>query len=159
MAEEAVGVGQDLRVGRRRVWLIGSLVALLALAATFIQTAPADAASHVGIGEPRIVATEASPSGSSATLRRPRTLRQERQAGSYLPVQHRSAPRIKKTVIAHLSKGTNNYGYWTGTADLLDQEARGWRIGKVRVLGSHVPAAAEQDHRQEHRGRAHRLQP
>ena len=64
----------------------------------------------------------------------PRTLRQERQAGSYLPVPT-SRTKIKKTVIAHRSTGTNNYGYWTGTADFSGQEAGAWRIGKVRVLG------------------------
>jgi hypothetical protein len=136
MAEEAVGVGQDLRVARRRVWLIGSLIALLTLVATFIQTAPADAASHVGIGEPRIIATEASLSGSSATLGvRVRSAKNIKQVRIYL---FSTDPlREKKTVIARLSEGINNYGYWTGTASFSNLENRGWRIGKVRVLGSH----------------------
>ena len=135
MTEEAVGVGQDLRVARRRVWLIGSLIALLTLVATFIQTAPADAASHVGIGEPRIIATEANLSGSSATLGvRVRSAKNVKQVRIYLFTTSRI--KIKKTVIARLSTGTNNYGYWTGTADFSDQEAGAWRIGKVRVLGS-----------------------
>ena len=135
MAEEAVGDQQDLRVGRRRLWMVGSLVALLALAATFVQTAPADAATHVGIGEPRIISTKASPSGSSATLGvRVRSAKNVKQVRIYLFTTSRS--QMKKTVIAHLSKGTNNYGYWTGTATFSDQENRSWRIGKVRVLGS-----------------------
>ena len=85
MAEEAVGDQQGLRVGRRRLWMVGSLVALLALAATFIQAAPADAATHVGIGEPRIISTEASPSGSSATLGvRVRSAKNVKQVRIYL---------------------------------------------------------------------------
>ena len=64
MSEQAVGDQQDLGVGRRRLWMVGSLVALLALAATLIQAAPADAATHVGIGEPRIISTTASPTSS-----------------------------------------------------------------------------------------------
>ena len=135
MAEEAVGEKQDLRVGRRRLWMVGSLVALLALAATYLQTAPADAATRVGIGEPRIIATEASTSGSSATLGvRVRSAKNVKQVRIYL--FSTSPSHEKKTVIAHLSEGTNNYGYWTGTATFSDQENRNWRIEKVRVLGS-----------------------
>jgi len=135
MAVEAVGDKQGLRVGRRRLWTVGLLVALLALAATFIQTAPADAATHVGIGEPRVISTEASPSGSRATLGvRVRSAKNVKQVRIYLfstdPLNE------KKTVIGRLSEGTNNYGYWTGTATFSDQENRNWRIGKVRVLGS-----------------------
>ena len=136
MAEQAVGDQQDLRVGRRRLWLVGSLVALLALVATFIQAAPADAASHVGIGEPRIIATTASPTSSSATLRvRVRSTKNVKQVRIYLfstdPLKE------KRTVIGHLSSGTNNDGSWTGTTNFSNQEGRSWRIGKVRVLGSH----------------------
>ena len=85
MAEQAVGDQQDLGVGRRRLWMVGSLVALLALAATFIQAAPADAATHVGIGEPRIISTTASPTSSSATLRvRVRSAKNVKQVRIYL---------------------------------------------------------------------------
>jgi len=135
MAEVAVGEKQDLRVGRRRLWMVGSLIALLALAATYLQTAPADAATRVGIGEPRIIATEASTSGSSATLGvRVRSVKNVKQVRIYL--FSTSPSHEKKTVIARLAEGTNNYGYWTGTATFSDQENRNWRIGKVRVLGS-----------------------
>ena len=131
----AVGDKQDRRVGRRRLWMVGSLVALLALAATFIQTAPADAATHVGIGEPRIISTEASPSGSSATLGvRVRSAKNVKQVRIYL--FSTDLLNVKRTVIGHLSNGTNNYGYWTGTTTFSNQEGRNWRIGKVRVLGS-----------------------
>ena len=135
MAEEAVVERLDLRVGRRRLWLIGSLVALLALTATVIQTAPADAATRVGIGEPRIISIEASPSGSQAKLGvRVRSAKNVKQVRIYL---FSTDPlREKKTVIGHLSKGTNNDGYWTGTATFSNSENRNWRIGKVRVLGS-----------------------
>ncbi len=136
MAEEAAVDQQDLRAGRRRLWMVGSLVALLALAATFIQAAPADAASPVGIGEPRIISTTASLSGSSATLRvRVRSAKNVKQVRIYLfstdPLKE------KRRVVGHLSSGTNNDGSWTGTANFSGQELRGWRIGKVRVLGSH----------------------
>ena len=98
--------------------MVGSLVALLALAATFLQSAPADAATHVGIGEPRVVSTTASTSGSRATLGvRVRSAKNVKQVRIYLFTTSRT--KMKKTVIAHLSTGTNNYGYWTGTADLL----------------------------------------
>jgi len=122
--------------GRRRVWLIGSLVALLALAATFIQVAPADAASRVGIGEPRIIATEASPTSSSATLRvRVRSAKNVKQVRIYL--FSTDLQKVKRTVVGHLSSGTNNDGSWTGTTTFSNEEGRNWRVGKVRVLGSH----------------------
>ena len=135
MAEQAVGDQQDLGVGRRRLWMVGSLVALLALAATFIQAAPADAATHVGIGEPRIISTTASPTSSSATLRvRVRSTKNVKQVRIYL--FSADLGHVKRTVIGHLSEGTNNYGYWTGTTSFSNQEGRTWRIEKVRVLGS-----------------------
>ncbi len=135
MAEEAAADQQDLRAGRRRLWMVGSLVALLALAATFIQAAPADAASHVGIGEPRIISTTVSLSGSSATLRvRVRSTKNVKQVRIYL--FSADLGHVKRTVIGHLSEGTNNYGYWTGTTTFSNQEGRTWRIEKVRVLGS-----------------------
>ena len=134
MARNALGDKQDLRLGHRRLWTVGSLVALLALAATFLQPAPANAATHVGIGEPRVVSTTASTGGNRATLGvRVRSAKNVKQVRIYLFTTSRT--KIKKTVIAHLSTGTNNYGYWTGTADFSDQEAGAWRIGKVRVLG------------------------
>ena len=103
MAEEAVVDKQDLRVGRRRLWMVGSLVALLALAATFIQAAPADAATHVGIGEPRIISTTASPTSSSATLRvRVRSAKNVKQVRIYL--FSTDLLKEKKTVIGHLSR-------------------------------------------------------
>jgi hypothetical protein len=135
MAENAVGDRQSNRIGSRRLWMVGSLVALLALAATFVQTTPADAATRVGIGEPRITSTTAGTSGSSATLGvRVRSSKNVKQVRIYLF----SADPLhdKKTVIARLSKGTNNYGYWTGAATFSNLENRSWRIEKVRVLGS-----------------------
>ena len=135
MARIALGDKLDLRLGHRRLWMVGSLVALLALAATFLQSAPADAATRVGIGEPRVISTTASTSGNRAALGvRVRSAKNVKQVRIYLFTTSRI--KIKKTVIAHLSTGTNNYGYWTGTADFSDQEAGAWRIGKVRVLGS-----------------------
>ncbi len=135
MAEEALDDQQDLRVGHPRRWMVGSLVALLALAATFIQTAPADAATQVRIGEPRVISTTASTSGSRATLGvRVRSAKNVKQVRIYLFTASRS--NDKKTVIGHLSNGTNNDGYWTGTANFSDLEVGAWRIGKVRVLGS-----------------------
>ena len=135
MAEVAVGDHQGLRGSRRRIRLIGSLVAVLALAATFIPAAPADAATQVGIGEPRIISIEAGPSGNSATLGvRVRSAKNVKQVRIYLFTT--SPTRDKKTVIGHLSSGTNNLGYWTGTATFSDLESGAWRIGKVRVLGS-----------------------
>jgi len=135
MARNALGDKQDLRLGHRRLWMVGSLVALLALAATFLQPTPADAATRVGIGEPRVVSTTANTSGNRATLGvRVRSAKNVEQVRIYLFTTSRI--KIKKTVIARLSKGTNNHGYWTGTADFSDQEAGAWRIGKVRVLGS-----------------------
>ena len=124
-----------LSLRRRRLWMVGSLVALLALAATFIQAAPADAASRVGIGEPRIISTTASPTSSSATLRvRVRSAKNVKQVRIYL--FSADLGHVKRTVIGHLSEGTNNYGYWTGTTTFSNQEGRTWRIEKVRVLGS-----------------------
>jgi hypothetical protein len=121
--------------GRRRSWVVGSLVPLLALAATLVQPASADAATHVGISEPRVISTEASPSGSRATLGvRVRSATNVKQVRIYLFTT--SASMEKRTVIGHLSKGTNNDGSWTGTTTFSDVEAGSWRIGKVRVLGS-----------------------
>ena len=115
--------------------MVGSLVALLALAATFIQTAPADAATHVGIGEPRVISAKASLSGNRATLGvRVRSAKNVKQVR--IDLFTTSPSHDAKTVIGHLTKGTNNYGYWTGTVTFSDLEAGSWRIGKVRVLGS-----------------------
>jgi hypothetical protein len=128
------GDRQGGQTGRRRSWVVGSLVALLALAATFVQPASADAATHVGMSEPRVISTEASPSGSRATLGvRVRSATDVKQVRIYLFTT--SASKEKRTVIGHLSKGTSNDGSWTGTATFSDAEAGSWRIGKVRVLG------------------------
>lgn len=135
MTKEALGAEPDPRAGRRQLWKAGALAVLLALAVTFIQLAPAEAATKVGIGEPRVVATEISTSGSRATLGvRVRSAKNVKQVRIYLFTA--SHTKVKKTVIAHLSTGTNNYGYWTGTATFSNQENTSWRIGKVRVLGS-----------------------
>lgn len=134
MAEDSAGVQSGNRTRRRRRGLVGSLVALLALVATLVPSSPADAATHVGIGEPRVISTRVSASGVRVTLGvRVRSAKNVKQVRIYL-----FTPRTnqKLTVRAHLSKGTNNYGYWTGSATFAEQQGGTYRIGKVRVLGS-----------------------
>jgi hypothetical protein len=134
MTEDSAGDQSSNRTRRRRRGLVGSLVALLALVATLVPASPADAAIHVGIGEPRVISTSVSSSGIRVTLGvRVRSAKNVKQVRIYL-----FTPRTnhKLTVVGHLSKGTNNYGYWTGSVTFTREEGGTFRVGKVRVLGS-----------------------